>query len=331
MSRRELNQQAPLVLVVDDDKLSRLQIKWALQQEGYRVVEALNGEQCLILYAQLKPDIVLLDALMPVVDGFTCCARMREFAKQQQKNHYQTPILMITGLEDQASVDRAFEVGATDFLTKPIHWAIFNHRIRRLIEQSRLEQEKQVLYQQLEEANRMLLRLVSTDGLTQVANRRRFDEYLEQEWQRLAREKAPLSLVLCDIDFFKLYNDTYGHLAGDRCLQQVATAISAVVKRPADLVARYGGEEFAVILPNTPANGGIYVAEAIRAAISQLEIAHEKSLVQHYITLSLGVTSLIPSHDTNPTQLITAADSALYRAKEEGRDRVVQANLPLPT
>jgi diguanylate cyclase (GGDEF)-like protein len=172
------------------------------------------------------------------------------------------------------------------------------------------------LYQQVQ-------RLASSDSLTQIANRRRFDEYLDQEWQRMAREGAPLSLILCDIDFFKTYNDTYGHQAGDNCLQQVAQAISFAVKRPADLVARYGGEEFAVILPHTDAQGSAQIAEKIRSQVQVLQIAHAGSQVSQYITLSLGVASTVPAYESSPAVLIAAADKSLYQAKAEGRDRVV--------
>jgi len=179
------------------------------------------------------------------------------------------------------------------------------------------------LYQQLQVANQKLEQLAARDGLTQLANRRRFDEYLEQEWRRLSREKAPLSLILCDIDFFKSYNDTYGHLAGDFCLRQVASAILSAVKRPADLAARYGGEEFAAILPNTLAAGAMQLAEAIRHKIHQLAIAHANSPVSHYISVSLGVASIVPSRHILPATLIGAADDALYQAKAQGRNRTV--------
>jgi diguanylate cyclase (GGDEF)-like protein/PAS domain S-box-containing protein len=172
------------------------------------------------------------------------------------------------------------------------------------------------LYQQVQ-------RLASSDSLTQIANRRRFDEYLDQEWQQMVRERGALSLILCDIDCFKTYNDTYGHQAGDNCLQQVAQAINYAVKRPADLVARYGGEEFAVILPHTDAKGAVQIAEAIRSKIQFLQIPHAGSQVSQYITLSLGVASTVPVHESSPAVLIAAADKSLYQAKAEGRDRVV--------
>ena len=173
------------------------------------------------------------------------------------------------------------------------------------------------------EINKTLHRLAFSDSLTQVANRRHFEAALDQEWRRMAREQAPLSLIIADIDFFKLYNDTHGHPAGDQCLQQVAQAIVNAVKRPGDLVARYGGEEFVVLLPNTKAEGAVRVAEEIRSAVKALEIVQASSRLSKYLTLSLGVASLIPSNEYSPAMLINAADQALYEAKAQGRDRVI--------
>src|SRR4028119_2258104 len=271
-----------LILVVDDDPLMRQVLRRVMEKDGYQVVEAANGKQGLEAYQRLKPHIVLLDALMPVMDGFACCTQLQMLITDSSiesngsinsnslNGASRTPVLMITGLNDQESVDRAFAVGATDYVTKPIHFAVLRQRVRRLIQQAQL-------YQQLEIANRELQRLAALDGLTGVANRRRFDEYLDDEWQRMAREKLPLSLILGDIDFFKKYNDTYGHQAGDACLRRVADALRFCAKRSVDLVARYGGEEFAVILPNTSAAGAALVAEEIRLVVNTLEIAHIQS------------------------------------------------------
>jgi diguanylate cyclase (GGDEF)-like protein len=159
------------------------------------------------------------------------------------------------------------------------------------------------------------------DGLTQIANRRYFDCYLHQEWQRHFRTQEPLSLILADIDFFKPYNDYYGHQAGDTCLKQVAQTIQQTVQRPADLVARYGGEELSVILPNTTAAGAVHVAELICAAIRQLQIPHRQSLASSQVTLSLGASSLIPEPDAQAASLVALADQALYLAKRQGRNR----------
>jgi diguanylate cyclase (GGDEF)-like protein len=174
----------------------------------------------------------------------------------------------------------------------------------------------------LQSANEELQRLAYLDGLTQIANRRRFDERLNQEWLRLKREQLPLSLIICDVDYFKQYNDTYGHQAGDDCLCQVAQAIAAATRRSSDLVARYGGEEFVVLLPNTPLEGAMEVASLIQTQIKSLQIPHRKSQVSQYITASFGVVSTIPTEATTPEQLLQQVDDALYQAKSEGRDRI---------
>lgn len=185
--------------------------------------------------------------------------------------------------------------------------------------QSSLRQMNRELYH----VNHELHRLANLDGLTGVANRRCFDEHFYQEWNRLIREELPLSLILADIDFFKRFNDTYLHLKGDDCLKTVAQTIQACVYRSADLVARSGGEEFAILLPNTTLEGAIKVAEKIRKKIHQLEIPHQHSSVSEYVTLSLGVATQIPSETSSLTELMTAADQALYSAKKQGRNCVV--------
>jgi diguanylate cyclase (GGDEF)-like protein len=175
--------------------------------------------------------------------------------------------------------------------------------------------------EKIEDANQKLEQLANLDGLTQVANRRCFDERLQAEWKRLAREQQPLSLIFFDVDKFKLYNDYYGHLGGDDCLIRIAQTVQKIIHRPADLVARYGGEEFSVLLPNTDLAGAIKVAQSIQQAIHTLAIPHTKSDVKDIVTLSLGITSLIPTWDIKPDTLIALADKAMYNAKQEGRDR----------
>ena len=190
--------------------------------------------------------------------------------------------------------------------------------------QSQLYQEineRQKTEEALHQANQTLEKLSIIDSLTQVANRRRFDDYLLEEWQRLKTEQSDLGLILCDIDYFKLYNDKYGHLIGDYCLQQVASEIESIVKRYSGLLARYGGEEFGIILPNTDGINALKIADEIRSAVYNLQIAHQKSIVDKYVTLSLGVYSIIPNVDTSPDLLIASADKALYEAKEKGRNR----------
>ncbi|MEH2084090.1 MAG: PleD family two-component system response regulator [Nostoc sp.] len=306
-----------LVLIVDDEPFIRLILRNFLEREGYQIAEAENGIEAINVFNQLHPDIVLLDAIMPDMDGFECCTQLELLDCNKH-----TPVLMITGLDDQESVDRAFAVGAIDFVTKPIHWPVLRQRVKRLIQQSQLQQK-------LEAVNLELQRLVTIDGLTQVANRRGFEEYFSQEWQRLKREQRPLSLILCDVDFFKLYNDTYGHRVGDRCLQKIAQAFKDIIKSPGDLVARYGGEEFAVILPNTDTKGATHVADKICRAVRTLAIPHHNSQVSSHVTISVGFTTEIPQPDSDLEEMIAAADQALYEAKAAGRDRFVQ-NILLP-
>ncbi|ANB61557.1 diguanylate cyclase [Anoxybacteroides amylolyticum] len=177
--------------------------------------------------------------------------------------------------------------------------------------------------EQLKKANDLLQRISSLDGLTGIYNRRTFDDYLSREWRLAARNKTPISLIMLDIDFFKSFNDTYGHQRGDECLQQVAKTLEQTLKRPTDLVARYGGEEFAVILPSTDLNGAYTVAEQLRKNVEALHIPHAGSLISRYVTISLGVATMKPaSASDDGKQLIALADEGLYKAKQNGRNRV---------
>jgi diguanylate cyclase (GGDEF)-like protein len=335
-SPTQTSNQPPLILVADDDKTIRLLLREFMEKEGYRVVEAANGKECLESFKEIKPDLILLDAIMPEMDGFACCKNLLQIARNNLVLALanfdtaasfgntiisslwgeRTPILMITGLNDPESVDRAFESGASDFVTKPIHWAVLRQRVRRLLQQAQL-------YKQLEAANQALQQLANVDGLTGVANRRHFDQHLNSQWLSLAQDECPLSLILCDIDFFKRYNDKYGHPAGDSCLQKVSGVLDGAAQKNQDLVARYGGEEFAVIMPRTPATGAVHIAATIQAGIRELEIIHAESAVSQYVTLSLGVATIIPNFDSSPQDLVIVADQALYEAKENGRNRII--------
>lgn len=314
----------PLILVVDDEKTSRLVMHRAMEREGYRVTLASNGKEGLQACLRLSPDMILLDAMMPVMDGFTCCSALQALLGKDGP-----PVLMITALEDEASVDRAFEVGATDYVTKPIHWPVLRQRVRRILAERWAWAELCQTKEKLEAANQKLQHLACMDGLTALHNRRHFDESLQREWKRMMREKAPLSLILCDIDFFKAYNDTYGHQAGDECLKQVANILRESARRESDFVARYGGEEFALILPNTEVLGAVGVAETIRSQIKASGISHLGSEVSQFLTLSLGVASLIPNRHCSSDILLHESDLALYEAKSRGRDRVSCRSLDL--
>ena len=198
--------------------------------------------------------------------------------------------------------------------------------LQHLANQVAIAIEQSQLYRQLAIANQKLQELATTDGLTDIANRRQFDRVLMLEWRRLAREELPLSLIMFDIDFFKPYNDFYGHLGGDDCLRQVAGAIASSTKRAGDFAARYGGEEFAVVLPNTSAEGANLVARKICDDIASLKLPHARSPIGSYVTLSCGIATAVPSGEESPDTLIRSADSALYQAKNEGKNRIFHAS-----
>jgi len=324
------------ILIVDDDRAMRLLLKLAMEVEGYTVIEAQDGEQCLVEFAYHQPQMVLLDAVMPGMDGFTCCQQLRQrstglagLAGSEIAEIAEVPVLMITVLDDSDSVDRAFEAGATDYVTKPIHWAVLCQRVRRLLNaywatmqlQAQIERER-ALTLQLEAANSELKRLATIDGLTGIANRRHFDEALEREWRRAIRDRRPFSLLLCDVDCFKAYNDTCGHVMGDHCLEKVALILAHSVKRPGDLVARYGGEEFVVIMPDTPMLGARQIADRIQTKLAEAAIPHPHSFVSSTVTLSIGLLSIVPEREWSTTEALKRVDQMLYRAKTGGRNQI---------
>lgn len=332
------------ILIVDDNLEEINLLSTLLIEAGYRVRKAVNGKIALMGIKANLPDVILLDILMPDMGGYEVCEHLK-----QERQTCSVPVIFLSALDEVIDKVKAFRVGGVDYVTKPFQIEEVLARVethitlqrlqKRLSEQNERLQKSEALareksqqleltLKQLQEAqielgkvNEELQLLASLDGLTKVANRRRFDEYLSQEWKRLVREQQPLSLILCDIDYFKGYNDCYGHQGGDNCLEQVAKSINCTLKRPADLVARYGGEEFAIILPNTFAQGALAVAQLIREQIQQLKIPHAGSEVSQYITLSLGVSTMIPTLDSSTEILIRQADEALYQAKREGRDR----------
>ncbi|NJN74059.1 MAG: diguanylate cyclase [Limnothrix sp. RL_2_0] len=342
-------QKKTLILVIDDDPIMRRLIRFSMEKDGYEVTEASNGQEGLKVFWERVPDIVLLDLMMPVMNGLDFCRELQNLVSQQSEllqskempcelkdegcstfeivSHepserllssiMRTPILMITALDDDDSVTQAFEVGATDFITKPINWAILRQRVKHLIQQAKL-------YQRLEVVNEQLQRLAAIDPLTQLANRRVFDMVFERQWRLMLRNQSPLSLIFADIDYFKNYNDTYGHQAGDHCLFEVAQAIAAQVKRPTDLVARYGGEEIIVVLPDTQSADASMLAQRIQESVRALKILHKNSEIASYVTVSLGVASVSePYHSQNRERLLAIADAALYEAKANGRDDLV--------
>jgi diguanylate cyclase (GGDEF)-like protein/PAS domain S-box-containing protein len=317
------NPELPLLLVVEDNYFLLAYLQTLLTPH-YRVAVARDGVEGLEKAKQLLPNLILSDQIMPRQNGLDLLKEIRNTPELSS-----TPVIFLTARTGMEARIESLDAGADDYISKPFDERELLARVRNLLRSHAAEQQLVVLNrqlqqqkQELETANQALQYLATYDSLTEVKNRRCFNEYLDTEWRRLAREEATLSLIMCDIDYFKFYNDTYGHQAGDECLRKVAGVLRNAVKRPADLVARYGGEEFVVVLPNTDIQGAAVVAEFIRAEVRGLQIVHAKSAVCEYVTLSVGVACCIPAPMLQPGTLIAIADEELYRAKKTGRDRV---------
>jgi diguanylate cyclase (GGDEF)-like protein len=306
------------ILVVDDSPTIRAALKGLLERMGHTVVEANDGKEALQMYRQDRPGLVLIDVVMPVMDGYESARHMRETSADEW-----VPIIFLSSKEADQDLDRAIEAGGDDYLVKPVSFVVLNAKIRALQRLESMRTKQLEMSRDLASANRELEKLSRQDGLTGIANRRYFDSYLVTEVRRAAREKAPVSLILSDVDHFKAFNDCYGHQAGDDCLRRVAAALSSAGRRPADLAARYGGEEFAMVLPGTVLDGAVDVAQAVSRVIGGLAIPHARSAVDQNVTLSQGVVSLIPEKESASEDLIQHADQALYQAKQQGRNRYV--------
>jgi diguanylate cyclase (GGDEF)-like protein len=297
----------PILLVVDDEP-SNIEVLAAMLDDQYELRFAVSGHEALsALKEQPKPDLILLDVMLPDMNGYAICERIKDDPLCAD-----IPVIFVTSLGDPEQEEKGFAVGGADYIVKPCRALSIKARIRNQLEMKRTRE--------------LLHRLAITDGLTGLANRRHFDEALKQEAQRLHRQGGHLSLVLIDVDFFKRYNDSYGHPAGDLCLQSIAAVIATELRRPADLTARIGGEEFACLLPETTLAGAYVVAERIRQTVLSLAMPHQTSTIAEYVTVSVGVAV---SNGTDPGMLYQRADIQLYIAKTSGRNCVVQDELAL--
>ena len=321
------------IIIVDDSNFILKFIRHILTEEAnYTDVITIDSGEKALNYLQENQnykdiDLVLMDVFMEGHNGILICKKIKA---HPELSHI--PVMIMTSDTSEERLQEAFEAGATDYLVKPIRKVELLARVTSAIklkeEMDKVkarEKELLELKAKLELANRELSRLVSVDGLTGIPNRRFFDDTIKQEWRTAHHNGTLLSLVMIDIDCFKQYNDTYGHLVGDRCLQQVATALGAALKGSLDVVARYGGEEFAAILPNTGIEEAIIVAETLRKAVTDLRIPHESSSVEKSVTVSCGVATLTPKHLGIMAwpMLVEEADLALYEAKSRDRNQVV--------
>lgn len=291
----------PNVLIVDDEK-SNLKILSEILKQEANILIAKNGVQALTKARELEPTLILLDVVMPEMDGFDVITAL----KADDKTHG-IPVIFITGLSDVEHEEKGFTLGACDYIQKPFHASIVKARVK--------------LHLQLARQCRLLEELANIDPLTSLANRRKFSQVLEYEWSAAKREKTCLTILMLDIDSFKPYNDNYGHPMGDEVIQKVARVLNEQFNRPRDFVARYGGEEFVVLLPNTPGEQVQAKMQSCCDAVRALELKHEYSETG-VVTVSIGGASCYPCHEISILQAVEAADAHLYLAKGSGRNQV---------
>ena len=290
------------ILIVDDENMN-LKILAKILIPDYTLLTATNGKDAIEKVKEYKPDLILLDIIMPEMDGYETLA---EIKKCEEINNI--PVIFITGLDTNEAEEKGLALKAVDYITKPFSSMIVKLRVYNHI---------QIINQM-----RTIERMSMVDQLTNLPNRRCFDDRMNMEWKKAIREKSQISILIIDIDKFKAVNDTYGHQHGDVVLQKVANILTESLKRPGDLASRWGGEEFIVLLPNTNTDAAVNIAEKIRINIENTEIPYKTNLTMH-VTASIGVNSQIPEQDSSTHIFISNADKVLYTAKDSGRNRVI--------
>lgn len=324
-SKLSLENHKITLLLIDDQAMIAEAVRRALSSEkDIEFHYCQDPTKGIKLATEINATVILQDLVMPDIDGLMMVRYFRV-----NKDTAQIPIILLSTKDEASIKSKAFSLGANDYMVKLPDKIEMIARVRYHSQAYINQLQKDEAFRALEEskaklaeANRTLQKLSSLDGLTGIANRRNFDETLNKEWNRAMRSEKSIGLLMLDIDFFKFYNDHYGHQGGDDCLKKVAKGLDSAIHRETDFLARYGGEEFSGILPDTDLNGSVKVAEEMRLAIKDLRIEHAKSTVSDLVSVSIGVSAIIPRQGTDPKILIGAADQALYKAKEDGRDRV---------
>jgi len=289
------------ILIVDDELLN-LKMLRSILHEDYTIFTAKDGKTAIEIASEEKPDLILLDILMPEMDGYEVLAQLKATAETRH-----IPVIFITGLDSKSEEEKGLSMDAADYISKPFSPRIVNLRVKNQI--------------QIVNQIRTIEMLSNLDQLTQIPNRRSLDQQLLSEWGRSIRDNIPLSLMMIDVDKFKVYNDTYGHLQGDKVLKMIAETIHVTLHRAGDYAARFGGEEFCVLLPGADIEGAMMVAEQVRKAIESL-VFHCEDGTAGKVTISVGVHSLVPTVTDTIPELVAKADKALYVAKEAGRNCV---------
>ena len=292
------------ILIVDDNR-QNIEILMELFREDYRVTAAINADRALkIARSESPPDIILLDIIMPGMDGYDLCKILKSDPETKE-----IPVLFVTAVSEVMDETKGFSLGAVDYITKPFHPPMVKARVE--------------IHLDLLRKHKLLEHYAFIDALTEIPNRRRFDEIMELEWSRAKRSNKPLSLLLLDIDHFKEYNDTYGHGMGDKVLKKLARVMEDSLRRAGDFVARYGGEEFGILLPYTDSENAGETARNISRGIRDLAIPHESSPVDGHVTVSMGIATLMPGQEAvNKEDFFDMADKTLYQAKNQGRNRI---------
>lgn len=321
-----------MVLLVDDQPFVAEMLRRALVNEAdINLHYCHDPSQAVSVAEKIGPTVILLDITMPDLDGLTVCKLLRV-----NPVTCDIPVVMLSSNDDPVTKAASFAAGAHDYMVKLPDSLELIARLRYHSDSYINKLQRDDAYRalsasqvKLAELNLQLLKLANVDGLTGISNRRYFDQRLGEEWYRALRNRNPLTLIMFDIDFFKKYNDKFGHLEGDECLKQVVRCTEKIINRPADTLARYGGEEFIVLLPETDSNGAQKIAEKIRTEIEKLHLPNPDSTVIPFVTISAGVITTVPEAQSNQNACLHLVDEALYRAKEAGRNRISIAPHPV--